>query len=283
MIPSSFTYQKATSVEEAVKILQHNHDAKLIAGGHSLLPSMKLRLSAPESLVDIRELEALRGISRRNPKVVIGAATTHAEVAASGLLSDAFEMLPLAAGQIGDPQVRNIGTIGGNIAHADPASDWPALLLACGAEIEVQGPSGKRLIPADDFFKGLFSTALGQDEVILAVHVPIPKSEVCSTYQKFSQPASRYAIVGCAAAVQKEDGIVREVHVAFNGVAAAAFRDKGVEDAIRGTELMSSTIDAASELAAEKVDALSDQYASPAYRKHLAKVLAKRALHAICH
>lgn len=275
MIPSSFLYQKVSSVEEAIKALSSDQ-VKLLAGGHSLIPTMKLRLSSPSRLIDIGSIAALKGIKESGSEIIIGAGTTHHEIASSKLIQSKLPMFAQGAASIGDVQVRNRGTIGGSIAHADPAADWTAIVLAADAIIAVQGSKGARKIKATEFFKGMFSTALNEDEMITAVHVPVAAGTK-SVYVKFPQPASRFAIVGCA--VQKtSDG---KINIAYTGVSSCAFRDAGAEKALSGKKLEASTIEAAAKAAAEGTSILSDHYASEKYRKHLAKVYLKRALTAV--
>ena len=270
MIPNSFTYQKANTVDDAIKAL--TGDSKLLAGGHSLIPSLKLRLNQTEKLVDIGSIASLKGISEANGAIIIGAGTTHAEVATNKIVQSKFPMLAQTAKSIGDVQVRNKGTIGGSLAHGDPAADWTAAVLAADATVIVNGPKGERKIKATDFFKGMFSTALQAGEIITAVHFPVPSGK--SVYLKFSQPASRFAIVGCAV-VRHGD----QTNIAFTGVSASAFRDAAAEKA--AGKLDAASIEASSKAAAEGVSILSDHFASEKYRKHLAKVYLKRALMAV--
>jgi aerobic carbon-monoxide dehydrogenase medium subunit len=270
MIPSTFTYQKANTVDEAIKAL--TSDSKLLAGGHSLLPSLKLRLYQTGNLVDIGAIASLKGISEANGVITIGAGVTHAQVAANKTVQSKFSMLSQTAKTIGDVQVRNKGTIGGSLAHADPAADWTAAVLAADATIVVKGPTGERKIKATDFFTGMFSTALKADEIITSVQFPIPSGK--SVYLKFSQPASRFAIVGCAV-VRHGD----KTNIAFTGVSSYAFRDSAAEKA--AGKLDAASIEASSKAAAEGVTILSDNFASEKYRKHLAKVYLKRALEAV--
>ena len=276
MIPTSFDYHKASSVDEAIALLSENEDAKILAGGHSLIPAMKLRLNAPSQLIDIARLDELRFIRDDGHQVVIGAATTHAEIAASALLTGGLAVLAQTAATIGDIQVRNKGTIGGSLAHADPAADWPAAVLAVDATIVVKGLGGTRAIAAEDFFTGFFETALGQDEIITEIRIPKPATASTSAYAKFPQPASRFAIVGCAAVITKNGKAIQSARVAITGASEAAFRDKAVEKAL----IMGESIETAANAAAENVSIMSDHYASEAYRKHLAKVFVKRALEA---
>jgi carbon-monoxide dehydrogenase medium subunit len=272
MIPTAFSYQKANSVEDAIKALSSG-DAKLLAGGHSLIPTMKLRLNSPAMLVDIGSIAALKGIKETGAEIIIGSATTHQEIASNKTIQSKLPMFATGAASIGDIQVRNKGTIGGSLAHADPAADWAAVVLAADAVIAVQGSKGARKIKATEFFKGMFSTALGQDEIITAIHVPVAAGTK-STYLKFAQPASRFALVGCAV-MKSADG---KVNIAFTGVSGCAFRDAGAEKALAGKKLDAASIESAANAAAEGMTILSDHYASEKYRKHLAKVYLKRAL-----
>jgi carbon-monoxide dehydrogenase medium subunit len=213
--------------------------------------------------------------------LAIGAATTHAELASSELVSSTIPVLSEAAATIGDVQVRNKGTIGGSIAHADPAADWPAALLAVDAEIVISGVSGTRLVAVVDFFQGLFTTDLADDELITEIRVPVPPPNTRSTYLKFEQPASRFAIVGCAVRVTHNKGNCEKVRVAFTGVSATPFRDHGVEQALEGKVPDEQSVDAASNEAARDAEVMGDHFASQEYRRHLAKVYAKKALRAV--
>ena len=281
MIPSKFDYIKASSVDEALSLLsQHGSDAKLLAGGHSLIPTMKLRLSSPSALIDISKLEELNYISDNGDSVSIGAGTTHYQIASSDVIGAKIPFLAQAAGQIGDVQVRNMGTIGGSVSHADPAADYPASLLAGEAEIVIKSSSGERSIAAADFFTGLFATALSEGEIITEVKFPVPPDGSGSAYLKFMQPASRYALVGCAAIVSQSNGVCDRVRVAFTGVSQSAFRDTGVEDALTGKSPDADNIAAAAQVAADGKGILTDQFATQEYRQHLAKVYAQRALSA---
>ncbi len=279
MIPANFDYIRASSVDEAIGLLKtHGMDAKVMAGGHSLLPAMKLRLSAPETVIDISRISGLRYIREDGNALAIGATSTHRDIELSDLVQGKYPLLAEAAGTIGDPQVRNCGTIGGSLAHADPAADWPASLLAAEAQILVKGPGSQRTIAADDFFLGLFETALVDGELITEIRVPFSRANTGAAYKKFEQPASRFAIVGCAAIVTVENGVCSRVRVGFTGAANHAFRDTNVETALTGKAPTAENIAAAAEQAAQGVDLMSDHFASEAYRRHLAKVMAKRAL-----
>ena len=277
MIPAAFDYQKAKTVDEAIAAL--SGDVKILAGGHSLIPAMKLRMNRPSKLVDITGLAALKGIKEEDGEIVIGAATTHADIAYDKLIKNKLPFFAEAAPMIGDLQVRNHGTIGGSLAHADPAADWPALVLAADAAIEVQGINGKRRIKAADFFTGLFSTALQDKELITAIRIPIPPEGTKTTYQKFAQPASRFAIAGCAV-MRFPDG---KTNIAFAGVAENAFRDTAAENEVSGKALNDDSISAAANAAVSNVTVMGDHFASDEYRKHLAKVYLKKALVAVNH
>ena len=282
MIPANFEYHRAASIAEAVQLLQqYGDDAKILAGGHSLLPAMKLRLNDPAHIIDISRLADLKYIKEDEGSIVIGAGTTHHEIAVSEMIQNKIPMLSQAANLIGDVQVRNRGTLAGSLAHADPAADWPAAMLAAESEIVVQGPGGSRSIAASDFFKGLFMTALQETEIITEIKVPIPSSDTKSTYVKFMQPASRFAIVGCAAMVTKSNGVCDDVKVAFTGVSTSAFRDVGVENALKGNTPDEGNVTVAADKAADGAEVMSDHFASEPYRRHLAKVYAKRALTAL--
>ena len=275
MIPVAFDYQKATSVDEAIASLSVG--GKLLAGGHSLLPAMKLRLNQPAKLINIAGLNELKGFKEEDGEIVIGAATTHAEIMNSNLIKTKLPFFALGAALIGDIQVRNHGTIGGSLAHADPAADWAAMVLSADAGIEVKGSNGTRRIKATEFFTGLFSTALRYDEIITAVRIPDPPAGAKGAYIKFFQPASRFALVGCAV-FRTPNG---KTNIAYTGVSDTPFRDNAAENVVSGKALDEATISAAANAAAEGVDVLSDHYASAEYRKHLAKVYLKRALKAI--
>lgn len=282
MIPSSVDYTRASSVTEAIQLLTDNPDAKILAGGHSLIPAMKLRLNAPSLLIDIARIPELRFISDEGDKVVIGAASTHHDIISNEAVKGMRAMVE-AGELIGDTQVRNMGTLGGSIAHADPSADWPAVLLVLGASIQVQGLNGERFIAANEFFLGFFMTGLDEGEIVTAIHIPKLAEGQQTAYRKFMQPASRFAIVGCGASVTVQDGQITDAKVAFTGVSDAAFLDEGVADALIGQPANLETIEAAANAAAEgDIHINEDHFASQAYRKHLAKVYAKRALAGAC-
>jgi aerobic carbon-monoxide dehydrogenase medium subunit len=279
MYPASFEYHRAASVEEAVGLLgRYKDDAKLLAGGHSLIPMMKLRLAQPKHLIDIGRVHGLAGVREEGGHFVIGALTTHYAIESNASIRQKCSMLAEAAAVIGDPQVRNYGTIGGSIAHADPAADWPAVLLALGAEMKATGPKGARSIKAEDFFKDLFTTALGPDEVLTEVHIPTG-GHSGAAYMKHPHPASRFAVCGVAAAVTLDGGgKATGARVGVTGVGSHAVRAKGVEAALSGKALDAQTIAAASQKAADGIEINADLQGSVEYKAHLTRVYARRAL-----
>ena len=279
MIPESFDYQRASTVSEAISLLQkHGEDAKILAGGHSLVPTMKLRLATPATLIDIGGISELKYINDKGDYLAIGAGTTHWEIESSDLIAQKAPALSQAAGQIGDVQVRNRGTIGGVLAHSDPQADYPGVVLALDATIVVQGSRGERTIAVADYFTGLWETALGEDELLTEVRIPTDSANANSCYLKFPQPASRYPFVGCAVAMDSSAGSCSDLRVGFSGVGETAFRDSGVEEALRGNTLNESAIASASAKAAEGRNVLSDVFVSEEYRRAMAQVYAKRAL-----
>jgi carbon-monoxide dehydrogenase medium subunit len=273
VIPAPFDYQKAGSVDEAVGLLaEHGDEAKLLAGGHSLLPLMKLRLALPQMLVDIGGLRDLSFVEGDGGEVRIGALTRHHDLATSELLGEQVPLLAHVAGQIGDPPVRHRGTIGGSVAHGDPASDLPAALLALRASLVVRGPGGDRRIAADDFFTGFLETALAPDEIITEIRVPSVPG-VGWAFEKFNRRAQDWAIVGVAAVLTNGDV---GPGVGLVNMGAQPLRAAGVEEALRSG---SSTADAAAR-ADEGTEPPDDLNASPDFRRHLAQVLVRRALEA---
>jgi carbon-monoxide dehydrogenase medium subunit len=277
MIPASFDYEAPKTLDEAFALLSKNEDAKLLAGGHSLLPAMKLRLAAPSVLVDLSRIKGLSYIREAGDKIAIGAMTTHADVAASDLLERDSPLLKQTANHIGDVQVRNRGTIGGSLAHADPAADYPAAILALDAELVARSKDGERTIAARDFFTGLFTTDLHDGEIITEIRVPKTR-DGSTAYEKFHHPASGFAVVGVAVVVHAKGGNIQHAEIGITGVAPNAYRATKVEQALRGKGV--STIAEAAQHAADNVEPLSDYFASAEYRKHLAVVYTQRALEA---
>ena len=276
MIPVAFEYKKAATVDEALAALSAGN-GKVLAGGYSLLPAMKLRLNQPESLVDIGSIPSLKGIREENGQIIIGAATTHNAIMKDPIIKMHLPFFSSAAGMIGDVQVRNRGTIGGSLAHADPAADWPALVLASEATIEITGNNGIRNTAAADFFTGLYATDLQEKEMITAIRIPLPEPNSKMVYLKFSHPASRFAIVGCAV-LRSFSG---KTTIAFTGVAGTPFRDTQAEEAVSGKVLNTDSISAAVNLAGGTANVMGDHFASEEYRLHLAKVYLRKALEAV--
>ncbi len=271
MIPASFDYVKASSADEAISLIsEHGDEAKLLAGGHSLIPMMKLRLAVPSVLVDIAGVRDLSHVEDRGDHIAIGALAKHRSIETSDLLIAQCPMLAHVASKVGDPQVRHRGTIGGSLAHSDPASDLPAAVLALGGSLIVQGPNGQREIAATDFFTGYFESALAEDEML--TEVKVPKSPGTNwNYQKFNRRAQDWAIVGVAAA--QVDGAMQ---VSLVNMGSTPLRATAVETALASG---ASAAEAADE-AANGTEAPTDLNASPEYRAHLARVLTKRALEA---
>ena len=281
MYPATFEYHRPASVEEAVGLLtKYRDDAKLLAGGHSLIPLMKLRLAQPKHVVDLRRIGGLSGIREEGGTIVIGALTTHYAVESHAGLKSKCAILAEAGAMIGDPQVRNLGTMGGSLAHADPAADWPAVVLALGAELVATGPKGRRTIKADDFFKDLMTTALGSDEILTEIRIAVPPAGTGSAYVKHPHPASRFAVVGVAAVVTVSGGTCQRASVAVTGVGSKATRAKGVEAGLQGRALDAGTIATAAEKAADGIAISADLQGSVEYKAHLTRVYAKRALEA---
>jgi len=279
MIPVSFDYKRANSVSDAISLLQqHGENAKILAGGHSLVPTMKLRLATPETLIDFGGILELKYIEDKGDHLTIGSGTTHWMVESSSLVQQKAPGLSQAAAQIGDVQVRNRGTIGGVLAHSDPQADYPGVVLALDATIVAQGSGGERTIAASDYFTGLWETALTEGEILTEIRIPTDSANANSCYLKFPQPASRYPYVGCAVAMSASGGSCSDVRVGLSGVGEFAFRDSGVEDSIRGQTLNESSIASASAKAAQGRSVLSDVFVSEEYRRAMAQVYTKRAL-----
>jgi carbon-monoxide dehydrogenase medium subunit len=280
MYPAAFEYHAPTSVEDALGLLSRYRDeAKLLAGGHSLIPMMKLRLAQPKHVIDLRRVPGLRGIREEGGTLVIGAMTTHWEMESSPVLRQRCPILAETAAVIGDPQVRNLGTFGGSLAHADPAADQPATVLALGAEMVCQGPRGRRTVKADDWFQGLMATALHEDEILVEIRVPLWPAGTGGAYLKFPHPASRFAVVGVAAVVTLDrDGTCTRAGVGVTGAGTRAVRARRVEAGLVGRRLDTATIEAAAAQAADGVDVQADLQGSVEYKQHLCRVFARRAI-----
>jgi len=277
VISTAFEYARATSLDDALaKLGAANGEGKLIAGGHSLVPLMKLRLSEPKLLIDIARIPGMSGISVKDGMIDIRAGTVHHDVAASDLVQKACPALAETAAEIGDPQVRNRGTLGGSLAHADPAADYPAVMLALDADIHVKGPKGWRLIKANDFFQGMFTVDLGADEIIAGIQF---KPVVSAAYAKLHQRASHFAIVGVAAALDVSKGVIQSARVGLTGASSHATRLTEVEHALAGKALSAETIEAAARDAGRNMtDVNSDLHASADYRRAMIPVFTRRAL-----
>ncbi len=278
MIPASFDYVRATSLTQAIGLLQKDPDGtKLVAGGHTLIPTLKLRLASPALLVDIGGINELKGIEVGD-RIRIGALTTHAELLASEPLRKMLPIFHQTADLIADPQVRNRGTIGGSLANADPAADWPAVVVALKAELELAGPTGRRRVAAKDFFVDIMSTALEPEEVLVAIHIALPEPGARFGYRKIRHPASGYAVVGVAVALSLQDDVVSEAAIAITGATGRVFAADTASAGLIGKSLSSENIAAAALLASEQAECLSDHYAPADYRKHLVRTEVGRAL-----
>jgi carbon-monoxide dehydrogenase medium subunit len=277
MIPTSFDYVRAESLKEALKALSAGDGTKVIAGGHSLLPIMKFRLAQPPRLVDISRLEELKGIAEKGRGARIGAGTTYRELLESQLLRDRFPLITEATHTIGDLQVRNRGTIGGSLAHADPVSDMPAVMLALDATFNLRSKSGKRSVQAREFFLGAFSTALAEDELLVEIVLPPLPTGAGTCYLSHDHPASGYAIVGAAAVVALKRETVSHAALALTGVGDMAFLARSV-DALVGTQVQAEAISDAAIGVTEGITVSGDIHAPADYRRHLATVISRRAL-----
>jgi carbon-monoxide dehydrogenase medium subunit len=279
VIPAPFEYARAGSVDEAVSLLgEHGEDAKLLAGGHSLLPLMKLRLARPSVLIDIDRLADLEYVREDGGTLEIGALTRIADIARSETVRAANGLLAHAAGQVGDPQVRHRATIGGSVAHGDPASDLPSVLLALDAEFVARRPGGERTIPASGFFTSVFETALAHDEVLTAVRVPRLGPGTGWSYQKFHRRAIDWAIVAVAAVLERSNGSISSARIGLTNMGLTPLRASGVEQALAGADATTEAIRAAAEHAAQGTSPVSDTNASAEYRAELAKILTRRAV-----
>ncbi len=282
MIPAVFDYKAPATLEEAVSLLAGDPDgAKVLAGGHSLIPAMKLRLAQPQLLVDIARIKSLSYIREDGNQILIGATTTHYQLEASDLLKQICPLLPACAGSIGDVQVRNKGTIGGSIAHSDPAGDWPAAVLALDADLVLVGPNGERTVKAANFFVDLLTTDLQPGEILREIRIQKPSGRFGQAYQKVPHPASGFAVVGVAVQLAfNDDGSCKAAQIGVTGVGAKAYRAQAAEAALAGKNLDEQTIAAAAAHVCDGVDPNADLYASGEYRCHLAQVHTRRALQA---
>ena len=281
MFPASFGYVAAHSVDEALLLLEkHGEESKLLAGGHSLIPAMKLRLSSPRTLIDLSTVPGLRGIRVDGGDLVIGALTVHADVASSDLVRKHLPGLADAASVIGDMQVRNCGTIGGSVAHADPAADFPVILTALNASLIAQSATGNRTIAVDEFFTDFFTTAMAANEILTEIRVPIPATGSGTAYAKLPHPASGYVVVSAGVLITQSSGSCTSARVAIGGLGSGPSRAVATETELKGKPLTPQVIKAAAGKAAEKADPTEDSYASADYKRHVATVYARKAIEA---
>ncbi len=282
MIPAAFDYIAPQTLDEAMRALAaHGEDAKLLAGGHSLLPLLKLRLANPKLLIDLGRIPGLSAISQQNDQIVIGALATHYQIESSELLKKSCPLLPETAREIGDVQVRNRGTIGGTLAHADPSADWPAAILALGGELRLRGPRGERRLAAEEFFLGPLTTAIEPDEILTEICVPVFQRRCGSAYLKMAQQASGFAIVAVAVSLRvNTKGRCEEIGIGVTGLSDKPFRARLVEARLRGNKLTPKLIEASAAQVAEGIDPLEDLHAAAPFRTHLARVYAARAIQA---
>ncbi len=280
MIPAEFDYHVAQSVDDAIALMkQYGDDAKFLAGGHSLLPTMKMRLAQPAHLIDLGRITGLSYIREVGDTVTVGAMTTYVALQRSDIIAKNFALLPEGIAEIGDQQVRNRGTIGGSVAHSDPAADAPGIVLALRATIVTRGPDGARTISADNFFKDLFETDLKPGEVITEIRFAKPATRTGSAYEKLANKASHYAVVGCAAVITQDgSGTCSAASVVITGASVKPTRASAVEAALVGKKLDAATIAAAASHAADGLEMVADIHGSKEYRAQMATVMAKRAI-----
>jgi aerobic carbon-monoxide dehydrogenase medium subunit len=279
MIPSTFDYVRPNSVDEAISALKAGgEDSKVITGGQSMLPLLRLRLAAPSVLVDCGRIDEMKGIKDNGDSVTIGAATTHWDVLHSDIVNKHVKLLAQATETVADPQIRHRGTFGGALAHGDPAGDLPAVVLALDATLEIAGSKGRRQVAAKDFFLDYFTTAVGPDEILVSITIPKLGKGWGTCYEKFNRSANGWAVVGVAAAVKVDGGKITEARIALTNCAAVPVRASIVESALKGVAAKVSEIEAASQSAAEGTRATSDLAADKEYREHLMRVITARAV-----
>jgi len=280
MYPAPFEYHSPNTIAEALSLLsQHGAEAKVIAGSQSLVPLMKFRFATPAHVIDLRKVPNLTGIREEGGALVIGALTTHRTIERSESLRKKLPILPEAASAIGDPQVRNQGTIGGSLAHADPSADWPAVVTALDATVTVAGKGGERTMKIADLIVGPLTNSLNADEILVSVRIPLPAAKTGSAYEKEPHPASRFAVVGVAAVLQLDGkGLVQQARVAVTGLGSKVTRAGYVEQALTGKAPDANALKAAAARTAEGIEVRGDNLGSPAYKTHLASVIAERAL-----
>ena len=279
MIPAPFDHITPVTLDEAIRALtSHGEEAKLLAGGHSLLPLMKLRLASPKLLIDLSKIPGLAGIRQEGDKMTVGALTTHYQIESSELLKEKCPLLPQTARVIGDVQVRNRGTIGGSLAHADPAADLAAAMLALGAELRVRGAQGERWLKAEEFFLDLMTTALSPSEILTEIRIPVLSGRCGTAYLKLPQKASGFALVGVAVWLRADGGLCADIGVGVTGLGAKPFRAVGVERHLRRKRLEPALIKTASAEVTRRIEPLGDIHASAEFRAHLARLYTYRAI-----
>jgi carbon-monoxide dehydrogenase medium subunit len=279
MIPAPFEYYRVGSVEEAVELMKKfGEEAKILAGGQSLIPMLKLRFARYSKIIDIGRLQELKYIKEEGEYIRIGGLITHREVEKSSLIKEKVPVLSACASEIADVQVRNMGTIGGSLSHADPSADYPPTMLALDAVMVARGSKGVREIPADSFFVNTFTTALEQNELLVEVKVPVMKNNERACYLKIGHPATGFAIVNCAVKLSLKNGKIEDARVAFGGFVTVPYRDRGVEDFLKGKDVSLETVKKASELVGKGQDIIGDYYADADYRRAVAKALFVRVV-----
>ncbi|GIU82185.1 MAG: xanthine dehydrogenase family protein subunit M [Acidobacteria bacterium] len=279
MIPASFEYFRANSVDEAIEMMaKYGDEAKILAGGQSLIPMMKLRFARPAKLIDIGRIDSLRYITLDGDTVKIGGLTTHRDLETSNLIAEKIPVLAECAHEIADLQIRNVGTIGGSLAHADPSADYPPVMLALDATVVARGQNGTREISINDFFISPFTTALGQDELLIEVKIPAMKSNEKGAYIKIAHPATGFGVVNCAVKIALSNGKITNARVAFGSFVTVPYRDESIEKFLQEKEATVDTIKQASEMVAEGKDIIGDYYADADYRRNLAKAVFLRVM-----
>ncbi len=278
MFPGAFDYRAPTSLDEVLELLrEHGEEAKVLAGGQSLIPLLKLRLASPALLVDIGRLPGLQGMARRNGTLVMGARTRHVDVERASLPAG-LEILHDAAPQISDPLIRNVGTVGGSLCHADPAGDWGSVAIALGAGLALRSSRGERMVDAREFFKGPFTTALAADEILTEIHLPIPSGRAAGTYLKLERKVGDFATVGVAVQVEMDGPRVRRAGIGLTAVAPTNLQARAAEASLAGRELDDAAIAEAARLAAEAADPRDDIRGSAAYKRDMVRILVQRGL-----
>ncbi|CAM4287377.1 FAD binding domain-containing protein [Lacicoccus alkaliphilus] len=283
MIPSQFKYVSAQSIEEAISMLQEaNGEGKILAGGHSLVPLLKFRITTPGTLVDITRIPGLKEVRVEDGRLIVGALKTHFEISRNETIIENIPSLAKTASETGDLQVRNYGTIGGNIVHGDPVADYPAIALALDAELKVEGEDGTEMMPVDGFALGPLITMMPENALVTEVSFEIPPEHVAQTYLKYTHPATGYPLVGVAAIAGTDSGgAIDYIRIGITGVSDVSYRARPVEEHLMGKKPSKALIEEAAALATEGAEMGSDLFASPEYRAHITNVYVRRALHEV--